>query len=287
MHRRLALAARICALPLGVALLASRGVKISLVPCLSHPSLRVRAFAASAAVALAAVLAMLQLSWCCVLAMDPGRLDAEIRRRGAAALSGFPPCAKCGLPKPPRCHHCSRCGGCVLFMDHHCAALGTCLAFRNFKSFILVWLYGGAAAGLGSAVLLAAAFVDLAQRRAEQLALAAFCGLVSAALFVFARVYLTLKRHNLTTIEERFPLLARAPLPSAPVFERGARALLPLPARLDPFAVLGERQAEYSVESETSNSSPVPAASSIRSSDGLLKIGGFLKTSTVTTGEIA
>lgn len=29
-------------------------------------------------------------------------------------------CGKCNAPKPPRAHHCSACGVCVLKMDHHC-----------------------------------------------------------------------------------------------------------------------------------------------------------------------
>ena len=36
-------------------------------------------------------------------------------------------CKKCISPKPPRAHHCSVCGKCILKMDHHCRILyGQC-----------------------------------------------------------------------------------------------------------------------------------------------------------------
>ncbi|TCD60399.1 palmitoyltransferase for Vac8p, partial [Steccherinum ochraceum] len=46
-------------------------------------------------------------------------------------------CRKCWAPKPPRTHHCSTCGRCILKMDHHCAWLGNiCLGHRTYTSFL-------------------------------------------------------------------------------------------------------------------------------------------------------
>jgi len=36
-------------------------------------------------------------------------------------------CYKCNYYKPPRAHHCSACGTCILKMDHHC----------SYRSFVL------------------------------------------------------------------------------------------------------------------------------------------------------
>jgi hypothetical protein len=184
------------------------------------------------------LLAMLELSWCHLLISDPGRLDSAIRFYGADSIADCPPCLKCGLPKPPRCRHCSKCGACVLFMDHHCRSLGTCLSFRNFKSFVLVLLYGASASGLGAGILFTAAFVDLGQSRLTQLALALFCAAAAAALAAFASLYLRLKRNNSTTIEEMFGREDGRALPGAPVFEDGPLALLPFPRRINPFELL-------------------------------------------------
>lgn len=35
----------------------------------------------------------------------------------------FSMCRKCNAPKPPRSHHCSICGVCILKMDHHCPSV--------------------------------------------------------------------------------------------------------------------------------------------------------------------
>jgi hypothetical protein len=34
-------------------------------------------------------------------------------------------CDRCEAMRPPRCHHCRLCRGCILEFDHHCTALGT------------------------------------------------------------------------------------------------------------------------------------------------------------------
>ncbi|KAJ4460805.1 putative palmitoyltransferase PFA4 [Paratrimastix pyriformis] len=50
-------------------------------------------------------------------------------------------CNKCQSFKPPRAHHCSQCGRCVLRMDHHCPWVGTCVGAGNHKSFLLFLFY--------------------------------------------------------------------------------------------------------------------------------------------------
>jgi len=53
----------------------------------------------------------------------------------------FKYCNKCKNIKPPRTHHCSICGKCVMRMDHHCPWTGNCVGLKNNKYFIcfLFW----------------------------------------------------------------------------------------------------------------------------------------------------
>ncbi|XXG67354.1 hypothetical protein AAC387_Pa06g0721 [Persea americana] len=50
-------------------------------------------------------------------------------------------CRKCNHLKPPRCHHCSVCGRCVLKMDHHCVWVVNCVGALNYKFFLLFLIY--------------------------------------------------------------------------------------------------------------------------------------------------
>lgn len=78
--------------------------------------------------------------------------DDEVRERFAGSdvlpLRTEPPlkdllqyCEICGCFKPPRAHHCSDCGRCVLWMDHHCPWTGTCVGHDNMAPFVLFTHY--------------------------------------------------------------------------------------------------------------------------------------------------
>ena len=49
-------------------------------------------------------------------------------------------CKRCNSAKPPRAHHCSVCGRCVLRMDHHCPFTNCCVGLLNERYFV-AWVF--------------------------------------------------------------------------------------------------------------------------------------------------
>ena len=88
--------------------------------------------------------AMIVLSLALTVLGDPGYTELSIERMlregmvDESFFDQFAKCVKCGLPKPPRCHHCSTCNKCHLKMDHHCPAVGMCIALRNQRPFLVM-----------------------------------------------------------------------------------------------------------------------------------------------------
>ena len=64
-----------------------------------------------------------------------------LNSKDVGSLIQYKWCKKCSQLKPPRAHHCSICGKCVLRMDHHCPWVGACVGIRNHKLFILFMFY--------------------------------------------------------------------------------------------------------------------------------------------------
>lgn len=115
-------------------------------------------------------------------------------------------CSLCQLPKPPRTHHCSACGRCVLKMDHHCVWLNTCVGFANYKFFVVFLAQAFVGCGFVFGALLQVMIWQLANRRlvgntAQYLVVAVFA-LLFALAAISLLIYTTyLMHHNMTTIE--------------------------------------------------------------------------------------
>eukprot|EP00961_Rhodomonas_salina_P239743 3238611-Rhodomonas_salina.2 len=92
---------------------------------------------------------IVQCLYCWTLFSDPGFVP--IPPDGAEApeeKTKF--CKKCKVIKPPRAHHCSVCGRCVLRMDHHCPFTNCCVGLLNERFFCGWVLTVCAGAGYGS-----------------------------------------------------------------------------------------------------------------------------------------
>lgn len=50
-------------------------------------------------------------------------------------------CRHCDCIKPPRAHHDSVSGKCVLHMDHYCPWMSNCIGFENYRYFVLFLFY--------------------------------------------------------------------------------------------------------------------------------------------------
>lgn len=187
---------------------------------------------------------LVMLLWCYFLTVftDPGSvpehwrpaIDEEDLEAHVAPLSGTPPlngattssdaasrngsaqfrdvryCRKCSHYKPPRTHHCSVCGRCVLKMDHHCVWVVTCVGARNYKFFLLFLLYTFLETTLCTLALLPHFidfFRDIGQHSNSAVYLAvtflAFVLNVAFALSLlgFLILHATLVSSNTTTIE--------------------------------------------------------------------------------------
>lgn len=124
-------------------------------------------------------------------------------------------CSKCAAPKPDRCHHCRKCGRCVLRMDHHCPwVMDTCIGLRNHHAFLLLLAYTDALC-FYTLYTLGAAFARLLDAPTDDIALPvswmvlAVVALVvrrtltqfALALTPFASFHAYLATKNYTTLE--------------------------------------------------------------------------------------
>eukprot|EP01114_Cavostelium_apophysatum_P012919 TRINITY_DN3014_c0_g2_i1.p1 TRINITY_DN3014_c0_g2~~TRINITY_DN3014_c0_g2_i1.p1 ORF type:complete len:347 (-),score=44.07 TRINITY_DN3014_c0_g2_i1:30-1070(-) len=68
-------------------------------------------------------------------------VSSEPNRPKVDPPEGLTFCRKCNSLRPPRSHHCSDCGRCVLKYDHHCPWVNNCVGFYNHKYFMLFLVY--------------------------------------------------------------------------------------------------------------------------------------------------
>ena len=93
--------------------------------------------------------------------LDAGSVQAQLKDLNLTDPSQYPPyisrfepCYQCGLPKPPRTHHCSTCNRCYFRFDHHCPFIGNCVALKNMKPFLIFLIYSGILAFIGGSTFL-------------------------------------------------------------------------------------------------------------------------------------
>ncbi|BHF58152.1 Palmitoyltransferase zdhhc16 [Sparganum proliferum] len=84
------------------------------------------------------LLAQIVVHFVCGVCREAGRVPQPLVPQAAP---GWSMCSRCQLPRPPRAHHCSVCGHCVLMMDHHCPWLSNCVGLRTRRHFYFFLLY--------------------------------------------------------------------------------------------------------------------------------------------------
>lgn len=117
-------------------------------------------------------------------------------------------CRKCQAWKPPRAHHDSMTGRCVLRMDHYCIWVLNCVGLMNYKFFVLFLAYAMVAC-IASAALLVRSCIEMFSARGEPsvggliLVFLTFVFAVafSLALIGFMIMHMRLIAANMTTIE--------------------------------------------------------------------------------------
>jgi hypothetical protein len=132
---------------------------------------------------------------------------AKIPTMAQSARARF--CRKCCQFKPPRCHHCSVCGRCILKMDHHCVWVVNCVGACNYKFFLLFLLYTLLETSLVTGSLLPqfiAFFGDVEETALPGSLVATFLGFVLNMAFAlsvlgFLIMHISLVAGNTTTIE--------------------------------------------------------------------------------------
>ena len=126
-------------------------------------------------------------------------------------------CGKCNLLKPPRAHHCSVCGVCVMKMDHHCPWINNCVGIANYRYFFL-FLFFLAQACLFIVVVFGIFFYDIifafsrrGSRSFRNCIMMSFmiCASIFAALCVLGGFHFYLILTNQTTIEFQLNIVRR------------------------------------------------------------------------------
>ncbi|CAI8045534.1 Palmitoyltransferase ZDHHC3, partial [Geodia barretti] len=65
------------------------------------------------------------------------------KKREPPPIGEWTVCHRCEIYRPPRSHHCRKCGRCVRRMDHHCPWINNCVGELNLKYFFLFVMYSG------------------------------------------------------------------------------------------------------------------------------------------------
>ncbi|KAK6184260.1 hypothetical protein SNE40_006764 [Patella caerulea] len=78
------------------------------------------------------------------VASGVSKTDGSVQRTAYPYWS-WVPCLICQKLRPPRCHHCTLCGICVLKRDHHCYFARACVGINNQRHFtvFLFWALFG------------------------------------------------------------------------------------------------------------------------------------------------